>query len=87
LDAFLGTVSEPEAWQNFPPEYPEAARRRGWSGTVTLRVRIGADGQVLDAAAVVAIRTWRYRPARLGQEPIEYTLRQPVQFELTGRSR
>jgi len=58
------------------PDYPEAARRRGIEGLVLLEAVLDAEGRVahdiavlrsvpdLDAAAVAALRRWRFRPAR-----------------------
>ena len=64
------------------PIYPEAARDRHFTGIVEVRFRIHADGTVhnvtvvkgnplLAFAAVEAVQTWHYRPARLGGSPIE----------------
>jgi serine/threonine-protein kinase len=58
------------------PEYPRAARRAGVSGIVVARVAVRADGtvgsvDVLEGPEVfydsvrAALRTWRYRPAKL----------------------
>lgn len=60
-----------------PPVYPPAARKAGWEGRVTVRVLIDADGsaasvavressgyEVLDEAAVKAIKKWRFSPAK-----------------------
>ncbi|MDR3562770.1 MAG: TonB family protein [Negativicutes bacterium] len=58
------------------PAYPRAAREAGWEGSVVLRIRINTDGSVTvlsvreggrsDAseAAVEAVSSWRYSPAR-----------------------
>ncbi|MFQ6033652.1 MAG: energy transducer TonB [Candidatus Bipolaricaulia bacterium] len=80
---------------NPPPSYPEVARRRGYEGTVLLAVRVRKDGgvaaaqiaetsgyEVLDRAAVRAVRAWRFRPARRGEEPVEMEVRVPVRFQL-----
>ena len=40
------------------PEYPAAARRRGETGTVTVRLTVGADGSVRSARATVS-SGWR----------------------------
>lgn len=61
------------------PEYPYAARRRGIAGTVLVRLVLAADGgvlraevaegsgsELLDAAALAALRRWRFRPAPAG---------------------
>jgi protein TonB len=80
------------------PHYPEAARREGVEGTVTLRFEVLASGQVgtvqvqhsagradLDRAAVEAIRTWRFEPARRGKEAVAVWVTLPVRFELSAR--
>ncbi|WP_312935057.1 energy transducer TonB, partial [Pseudomonas sp.] len=64
---------------NPPPDYPSLAMRRGWEGTVLLRVQVlasGAPGQIqvqnssgraqLDEAAVAAVKRWRFVPAKQG---------------------
>lgn len=81
-----------------PPRYPLAARRAGEQGTVTLRVlvtREGAPGRVeveessgsihLDAAALEAVKAWRFAPARQGAVPVESWHRVPIVFRLEGR--
>lgn len=84
---------------NPPPHYPLAARRAGEQGTVTLRVLIARDGlparvelekssgsNHLDAAALEAVRTWRFEPARRGAESVESWLLVPIVFRLEGAS-
>ncbi len=81
------------------PEYPEAARRRNEEGTVTCRLTIDGDGNVievevvvssgsksLDAAAVRALKRWRFEPlARLTDRKRVHAL-QKLSFELkSGR--
>ena len=92
-------VSPPDyraAYLNNPaPPYPRAARRSGDQGTVTLRVRVSAEGapaqveldrssgsNLLDAAALEAVKRWRFAPARRGSEPIEAWVIVPVVFRL-----
>lgn len=78
-----------------PPRYPDLARQRGWHGTVTLVVKIDATGrvthveveessgyQLLDAAAVNAVRRWRYKPAIGINGPVATEELQPVTFRL-----
>lgn len=80
---------------NPAPRYPQAARRAGEQGTVTLRVMVKRDGlparvevekssgsRHLDAAAQDAVRGWRFAPARQGSEPIESWVLVPVVFRL-----
>ena len=85
--------------RNPAPRYPEAARRSGEQGMVTLRVRVARDGAAsgvtvekssgsphLDAAALEAVRAWRFSPARRGTETIESWMLVPIVFRLEGAS-
>ena len=82
---------------NPPPPYPQAARRAGQQGTVTLRVLVLRSGQpsrvelekssgssLLDVAAQDAVRGWRFVPARHGSDPVESWVLVPVVFRLEG---
>lgn len=75
--------------QNPPPEYPWLARRRGWEGVVAIFLHVDAQGTVdaasvarssghavLDAAALAAVRLWRFcgGPGETTQE-VEFVLR------------
>lgn len=77
------------------PRYPESARRQGVEGITTLRFVVlptGHVGQIavarsaghvdLDRAAVEAVRTWRFQPARRGKEAVAVWVTLPVRFEL-----
>jgi protein TonB len=79
-----------------PPRYPEAARRRGEQGRVVLQVDVSADGAPvdvtvaegsgipsLDAAALNAVRQWRFVPATRAGKPVAAVARVPVRFRLT----
>jgi TonB family protein len=71
-------LKAPERIRHVFPDYPESARAARRGGQVTLDVHILEDGAIgaiwvirplspdLDAAAVKAIRQWRYRPATCG---------------------
>ncbi len=78
------------------PRYPESARTAGIEGTSLLRFVVLADGLVgtvnversaghpdLDRAAIDAVKTWRFEPARRGKEPVAVWVTMPVRFELT----
>lgn len=80
---------------NPKPLYPSMSRRLGEEGTVSLRVRVAADGTAsevalsqssgfphLDAAAREAVQRWRFVPARRGDEAIESWVGVPVVFAL-----
>jgi len=84
---------------NPPPRYPLVARRNGEQGTVTLRVLVTRDGVPasvnvektsgsghLDSAALEAVRTWRFAPARQGVQPVEAWVLVPIVFRLEGSS-
>jgi len=92
-----GTAAEvpPQLRDNRPPDYPLEALRQRLEGTVLLRVYVAADGRVagveilhssghsiLDAAAVRAVRSWKFAPATRGGWPVAATVRQPVRFSL-----
>jgi protein TonB len=77
------------------PRYPETARENGWEGVVMLSVSVGAGGEalsvsiskssghgLLDAAAVDAVRRWRFEPARRAGVPIAATALVPIRFRL-----
>lgn len=80
---------------NRKPSYPAYARRRGIEGRVVLDVIVAANGkakdvsvaqssryEVLDEAAVKAVREWRFHPARENDRTIESRLKVPVTFRL-----
>ncbi len=84
--------------RNPAPAYPNAARRNGEEGTVTLRVLVSTDGaarevalerssgsSLLDTAALATVKTWRFVPARRGGEVQEAWVLVPVVFRLEPR--
>jgi len=90
-----GNQTPPRLLNNRPPTYPMAAVVNHQEGTVLLRVRITAEGDVggveiilssghpiLDAAAAGAVRTWHFLPAHRGRRPVPATVRLPVRFSL-----
>ena len=88
------------AYLRYPvPRYPEAARRAGEQGTVTLRVLVTREGLParvavetssgsahLDHAALEAVKAWRFTPAVQGGARIESWMLVPVVFRLEGTS-
>jgi len=75
------------------PEYPDRAREAMVQGTVVVKALVGTDGRVretrvaksvpmLDAAAVAAVRQWRYSPAISHGRPVAMWVDTPVQFTL-----
>ena len=87
--------AKPEYFKNPPPKYPYLAKQKGWEGTVLLNVDVDKAGkplritleqssghQVLDDAAFKALKKWQFRPALLGDIPVDSTVRVPVRFVL-----
>jgi protein TonB len=87
--------SAPRLLSSPAPRYPRDAQRRGLSGTVLLRIHVGADGEPqsvdlvqgsgareLDRAAVEAVRRWRFAPATRGGQPVEGSVQVPITFNL-----
>ena len=77
------------------PEYPARARASGTTGWVNLAFDVEPDGSVthvtvlaaepkdvFDAAAVGAVRRWRYRPAERDGHPIEQRAQLRIRFTL-----
>ena len=98
-----GRTTPPEAAdaaRNRRPNYPEASRRRGEEGVVRVELLVDPSGRVvdvrvlessgfsaLDAAAVEALREWRFRPAQRAGLPVAATIIHPVQFRLENARR
>ena len=93
--AGLTELARPLGGYQTTPRYPESARRQGVEGVTTLRFIVLANGHVgqiaisrsaghidLDRAAVDAVRTWRFEPARRGKEAVAVWVTLPVRFEL-----
>ncbi len=89
----------PATYRDTPlPAYPPSAREQGLEGMVILSVQVGANGRVgetrvktssgarvLDDAALAAVKTWTFVPARQGSRAIESWVEVPVRFALTHK--
>lgn len=77
------------------PAYPESARRAGISGTTVVGMTVSTDGSVssawvesssgnstLDSAAVSAVYSWRFVPAKQNGTPVTANSRVPITFNL-----
>lgn len=86
---FAGYLNNP------PPDYPPAALRNGWEGTVVLRVRVLSSGKVesvevkdssgkklLDDQAARTVKNWTFTPSKRGATPIDGWATVPVEFKL-----
>lgn len=80
---------------NSPPAYPAMALRNGWEGEVRLNVSISRTGAVkaieieqssdytiLDQAAINTVRSWKFEPARVGNEATEGSVQVPIRFRI-----
>ncbi|MFJ2428590.1 MULTISPECIES: energy transducer TonB [unclassified Pseudomonas] len=81
--------------KNPAPEYPSLAQRRGWEGTVLLRVHVLASGkpgeiqiakssgrQQLDDAALSAVKRWSFVPAKQGDVAQDGWVSVPIDFKI-----
>lgn len=81
--------------KNPAPEYPALALRRGWEGTVMLRVHVLANGkpgeiqvqkssgrQQLDDAALAAVKRWSFVPAKQGDVAQDGWVSVPLEFKI-----
>lgn len=81
--------------RNPAPEYPSLAQRRGWEGTVLLRVHVLANGkpseiqiqkssgrEALDEAALRAVKRWSFVPAKRGDVAQDGWVSVPIDFRL-----
>jgi protein TonB len=81
--------------QKTTPSYPPIAKAARVSGTVVLQATISKGGTIenlhvisgpamLQQAAMDAVKTWRYRPYLLNNEPVEVETTVNVIFTLGG---
>lgn len=87
----------PQFLTRYKPPYPEQARAQRLEGVVLLRVSVDTSGRVTDAsvhqgsghaildrAALEAVRTWRFTPARQGDRVISATVELPIRFHFSA---
>lgn len=83
----------PEVTDRTAELYPDAARSNGIQGTVPLTALVDRHGRVadvkvtqsipeLDAAAMDAVRRWRFKPAISWGRPVAAWVTLPVRFTL-----
>jgi protein TonB len=90
-----GVEKMPSYSYNPKPRYPRQARNAGREGTVMLRVEVLFSGRVgrirvdkstgytiLDAAAVEAVKRWRFTPAKRGSRSVTTWVLVPIEFNL-----
>jgi protein TonB len=88
-------VSEGLLLSRINPTYPAIARTNRIAGTVILAATISTDGRIqnlrvlsghplLRQAAIDAVKTWRYRPYLLNNQPVEVETTININFTLGG---
>ncbi|HXE81048.1 MAG TPA: energy transducer TonB [Vicinamibacterales bacterium] len=87
-------VEPPTLIREVKPEYTEAARANGIQGDVLIEVIVRRDGSVgearilrglghgLDERALLAVRQWRFNPARRGGVPVDVVVEVAMEFRL-----
>jgi len=89
-----GSIVPTKLVKRVMPIYPAEAREKGIEGIVKLKVIVQKDGSVrvlgvvegdpaLSAAAIEAVRQWRYEPWQLNGQPIDVDTTIDVVFSLT----
>jgi periplasmic protein TonB len=81
--------------KNPRPAYPGVAQRNGWQGTALLRVQVTPKGKpgaiaihrssgkdVLDEAAINAVKKWSFVPATQGGLPVGGVVTVPIVFRI-----
>lgn len=88
-----GDIRAPQKLHHVAPEYPALARAARVGGVVILEALIAEDGAVrdvrvlrsvalLDAAAIAAVRQWRFTPTLLNGTPVPVIMTVTVAFNL-----
>lgn len=83
----------PEAITKVQPVYPDIAREAGVDGQVVVQALVGKDGRVkdtrvvksvemLDAAAVAAVKQYVFKPALSNNKPVAVWVAIPIRFTL-----
>jgi protein TonB len=91
-----GVIREPKRIVTVPPEYPDIARMARVEGLVIIEATIDEQGFVtgarvlrsvplLDAAAIAALKQWRYTPTLLNGVPVRVLLTTTFNFRLGDR--
>lgn len=85
----------PQLLEGKPPVYPAALKKSGLMGEAKILTQIDATGAVTDAsvksatheefgaAALAAVKAWRFKPAQEDGQPVATTVTVPLQFKLS----
>lgn len=87
--------TNPQVLEGKSPAYPEELKRQGTTGEARIRAQIDATGAVVGAsvssatheafgaAALAAVRAWRFKPAEENGVPVATSVTIPLQFKLS----
>ncbi|QSA97599.1 energy transducer TonB [Methylococcus sp. EFPC2] len=80
---------------NPPTRYPRIALERQWEGSVQLKVQVLTDGtageirverssghEILDEATIEQVKSWRFIPARRGDQAVISWVIVPIEYKL-----
>jgi periplasmic protein TonB len=88
-------VEPPVPVRTVPPRYPDAMKRDGIAGVVTVSCTIDEKGNVTEPKvvkasneafadpAIEALSKWKFKPAKKGGNPIPIKVSFPIQFNLS----
>jgi protein TonB len=87
-----GAIVSPKLLHSTAPIYPSTARQAGITGSVVIIARVDKSGNVastkvisgpatLQAAALLAMRGWKYQPGTLDGVPIETDVTVTIKFQ------
>lgn len=77
-----------------PPRYPDAMKREGISGLVAIAVVIDEKGNIIssvvtksshsdfDKPALDAVKSWKFKPAKIDGTPVKVRVTVPLRFSL-----
>ncbi|MBU1181645.1 MAG: energy transducer TonB [Proteobacteria bacterium] len=81
--------------ENPAPVYPLQAKKRGYEGIVILEVLVTKEGRagkvsvfqssrysLLDKAAVLSVKKWRFEPGKRGDKMVDMPVKIPIRFQL-----
>jgi TonB family protein len=89
-----GGVSAPRPLFTADPDYPEIARSLKYQGVVVLHMVVEETGKPtdikvvrmqglgLDEQAIEAVRKWRFKPAKKGNQPVPVAINVEINFNL-----
>jgi periplasmic protein TonB len=97
IPPFKAATRDPNFARGFQPAYPVGMLQREIEGSATVRVLIGTDGRVRQVQLISAtepefaraterqaLKSWRFKPAMRGPDPVEDWQTLTVRFDING---